>query len=185
MAYKHQLSLEVPETNNCSVFRITDTSIYDEHVPVTCPELQITSPGYNQPVLINPLQGFNLILNGCTLGIQTSGCGSVSEVLPDGIYHIRYSVSPNDKVFVEYNYLRTCQVLNKYFSELCKLELAACEPTPTVKEQLNELRLIKSFIDAAKAKVEQCNELHQGMELFKYAQERLHKYASGGCSTCH
>ena len=75
--------------------------------------------------------------------------------------------------------------LNKYFSELCKLELAACEPTPTVKEQLNELRLIKSFIDAAKAKVEQCNELHQGMELFKYAQERLHKYASGGCSTCH
>jgi len=185
MAYKHQLSLEVPDTNNCSVFRIVDTSIYDEHVPVTCTELLITSPGYNQPVVINPIQGFNLILNGCTLGIQTGGCGTVSEVIPDGIYTIRYSISPNDKVFVEYHYLRTCQVLNMYFSELCKLELSACEPAPEVKDALNELRLIKSFIDAAKAKVEQCDDLQQGMELFRYAQARLQKYASGGCSTCH
>lgn len=176
MSYKHQLSLEVPETTNCLVFRILDTSIYDEHVPITCPRLEITSPGYNEPVVIDVIQGFNLILNGCTLGIQSMGCGSVSEVLPDGIYTVRYSVSPNDKVFVEYHYLRVCQILNKYFNELCKLELAACEPTADVKDRLNELRLIKSFIDAAKAKVEQCDELQEGMELLLYAQKRLHLY---------
>lgn len=176
MAYKHQLSLEVPDTNNCSVFRIFDTSIYDEHVPITCPKLEITSPGFNQPVVIEDIvQGFNFVLNGCTLGIQTSGCGSTSERLPDGIYTIRYSVSPNDKVFVEYHYLRVCMTLNKYFNELCKLEMAACEPTADIKEQLEELRLIKSFIDAAKAKVEECDDLQEGMELFMYAQKRLHK----------
>jgi hypothetical protein len=195
MAYKHQLSLEVPDTNNCSVFRIVDTSIYDEHVPVTCPKLEITSPGYNEPVVIdvvlsqdpttNAPINFSYILNGCTLGIQTVGCGQISERLPDGIYTIKYSVSPNDKVFVEYHYLRTCMTNNKYFNELCKLEMAACEPQPEVKESLNELRLIKSFIDAAKAKVEQCDDLQQGMELLVYAQQRLQKYASGGCSTCH
>ena len=65
--------------------------------------------------------------------------------------------------------------LNKYFNELCKLEMAACEPTADIKEQLEELRLIKSFIDAAKAKVEECDDLQEGMELFMYAQKRLHK----------
>ncbi len=178
MAYKHQLSLEVPDTNNCSVFRIFDTSIYDEHVPVTCGTLAITSPGYNQPVSIEVLPHFNLVLNGCTLGIQTSGCGTTSQRLPDGIYTIRYSVSPNSEVFVEYHYLRICQTNNKYFNELCKVELAACEPEPDIKEQLDELRLIKSFIDAAKAKVEQCDDLQQGMDLFMYAQKRLHKFGS-------
>ena len=176
MAYKHQLSLDVPDTNNCSVFRVLDTSIYDPHVPVTCNKLEITSPGFNEPVSIDVISGFNLILNGCTLGIQSAGCGTISERLPDGIYTIRYSVSPNDKVFVEYHYLRVCMITNKYFNELCKVELAACEPEPDVKDQLNELRLIKSYIDAAKAKVEQCNDLQEGMELLMYAQSRLQKY---------
>jgi len=188
MAYKHQLSLEVPDTNNCSVFRVLDTSIYSTNVPVTCPKLEITAPGYNEPVVIdvvlsedpttNAPINFSYILNGCTLGIQSEGCGSYSERLPDGIYTLKYSVSPNDKVFVEYHYLRVCMTLNKYFNELCKLEIAACEPQADVKEQLSELRMIKSFIDAAKAKVEQCDDLQEGMELLLYAQKRLQKYTS-------
>jgi hypothetical protein len=67
-------------------------------------------------------------------------------------------------------------ITNKYYNELCKVELAACEPEPDVKDQLAELRLIKSYIDAAKAKVEQCNDLQEGMELLMYAQSRLQKY---------
>lgn len=190
MSYKHQLSLEVPETNNCSVFRVVDTSTYSNKIPITCAKLEITSPGYNQPVVIDVtlatdpqtqnLINFSYILNGCTLGIQTVGCGEESEILPDGIYKLKYSVSPNDKVYVEYNYLRVCQTLNIYYNELCKLELHACEPSADIKESLNELRLIKSFIDAAKAKVEQCNDLDQGMDLLRYAQKRLQKY-SGEC----
>lgn len=183
MSYKHNLSLEVPETNNCQVFRIFDTSIYDEHIGVACPKLEITSPGFNEPVVIDVIQGFNLVLNACTLGIQLVGCGAVSDRLPDGIYTIKYSVSPNDKVYVEYYFLRICQTNNKYFNELCKLEMAACEPTADVKAQLEELRLIKSFIDAAKAKVEQCNDLQEGMELLMYAQKRLQKYSDLGCGT--
>ena len=177
MASKHQLSLEVPDTNNCAVLRVFDTSLYTEDLAITCGKLEITSPGFNEAVAIDVLPHFNLILNGCTLGLQTSGCGTTSERLPDGIYMIKYSVSPNDKVYIEYNYLRVCMTLNKYFNELCKLELAACEPEADVKEQLAELRLIKSFIDAAKVKVEECNSPDQGMELLVYAQKRLQKLA--------
>lgn len=179
MPVKHQLSVEVPETNNCSVFRIIDTSLYDDNLPVTCAKLEITSPGFNLPVVIDvpdpKTNPFSYILNACTLGIQESGCGSVSERLPDGIYTIRYSVSPNDKTYVEYYYLRACMTLNKYYNQLCQVELAACEPAADVKAQLEELRLIKSFIDAAKAKIEECAIPQQGMELFLYAQKRLAK----------
>ena len=195
MSYKHQLSLEIPDTNNCYIFRVIDTSLYNSNVPVTCAKLEITSPGFNEPEIIDVVLAedpiteqpvnFNYTLNACTLGLQRSDCDNSSSPLVDGVYTVKYSVSPNDKVFVEYSYLRTCQITNKYFNELCKLELAACEPTPQVKAQLNELRLIKSFIDAAKAKVEQCGELEEGTNLLAYAQKRLQKYSSeGGCSSC-
>ena len=181
MASKHQLSLEIPETNNCQVFRIFDTSLYTEDLEITCGTLQITSPGFNEAVNIEVLPNFNLVLNACSLGIQSSNCGTTSQRLPDGIYTIRYSVSPNDKVYVEYQYLRVCQTLNKYFNFLCKLEMAACDPQPDVKADLEELRLIKSFIDAAKVKVEHCESPQQGMDLFLYAQSRLQKFGKDCC----
>lgn len=183
MAVKHQLSLEVPDTNNVKVLRIFDTSLYAENFDTTCGLLQITSPGFNLPVNIDVLPHYNLVLNACTLGLQRTGCGETSAVMPDGIYIIRYSVAPNDKVFVEYNHLRTTQTINKYFSELSKLELAGCEPQADVKERLAELTLIKSFIDAAKIKVEYAHSPHEGMELLIYAQKRLNKF-SGPCVNC-
>jgi hypothetical protein len=171
--YAHQLFLDIPHTNNPRIFRIFDTSIYTDKLEITCGALQITSPGFNSPKKIEVDPNFNLVLNACSLGIQNSNCGTTSEVLPDGIYIVRYSVSPNDKVYVEYNHLRITQFINKYNQMLASLEMAACEPSADIKEQLNELRLIKSFIDAAKVKVEYCHENAEAMDLLTYAQQRL------------
>jgi len=182
LQYTHQLSLEIPCSNNPRVFRVVDTSRYASELPVKCPLLQITPPGFRDPTNLDTIQPeFNLVLNACTLGIQSVDCESNTAILPDGIYHIRYSVSPNESVFVEYYHLRTTQLINKYNQVLCNLELAACEPAPDVKDQLEELRLIKSFIDAAKVKVEDCHELQLGMELLVYANKRLMKLIGGDC----
>lgn len=174
-AYAHQLFLDIPHTNNPRVFRIFDSSIYTDKLPVTCGVLQITPPGFNTPTSIDVLPGFNLVLNACTLGIQSHGCGDTSESLPDGIYIVRYSVSPNDKVYVEYTHLRVTQFINRYNQKLCNLEMSSCEPEADIKKELDELRLIKSFIDAAKVKVEDCHENKEGMDLLIYAQKRLRK----------
>jgi len=185
MASKHQLSLELPDTNNIKVLRILDTSLYAEGLQVDCRTLEIVPPGFNFPVVLEDVMpGFNLTLSACSLGLQKSGCGEVSQILPDGIYGIKYSVSPNSSVFVEYNYLRATQTLNRYYNLLCEVELSACEPDADVKDQLAELRLIKSFIDAAKAKVEYCHEPEKGMELFLYAKKRLDKLTSKSCTSC-
>ena len=182
MASKHQLSLELPDSNNIKVLRIFDTSIYSSDLSVDCGTLSIISPGYNLPVNIEVVPNFNLVLTACTLGIQSSGCEDASLPLPDGIYTIRYSVSPNSSVYVEYYHLRVTQTANRYYNLLCDVEMSACEPAPDVKEQLNELRLIKSFIDAAKSKVEYCHELEAGMELIVYAKKRLDRITDNLCA---
>jgi hypothetical protein len=177
----HQLSLDIPTTANPRIFRIDDTSIYTVDLPIICPVLQITPPGFSTPTNITVTPPFNLVLNACTLGIQGSDCGSSSNILPDGIYIIRYSVSPNDKVFVEYHHMRVTQFINRYNQMLCNLELNGCEPDADIKAQLNELRMIKSFIDAAKAKVEDCHDDAKGMELLEYARRKLMKLDSNFC----
>jgi len=178
MASKHQLSLELPDTNNIKVLRIFDTSLYADGMPVTCGTLQITSPGFNLPNVIEALPNFNLVLNACSLGLQRTGCGEVSQTIPDGIYVINYSVSPNTNVYVEYNHLRTTQTMNRYYNLLANLEMSGCEPSADIKAQLSELRLIKSFIDAAKAKVEYAHSPEDGMGLFNYAKKRLDRLTS-------
>lgn len=183
MASKHQLSLELPDTNNIKVLRIFDTSIYADGVGQDCGILSITSPGFNLPVNIEMLPGFNTTLTACTLGLQKTGCSEAVQPLPDGIYVINYSMSPNSIVQVEYNHLRVTQTVNRYYNLLCELEMGACEPDADIKEKLAELRLIKSFIDAAKAKVEYCHSPEAGMELLLYAKKRLDKITNGLCGT--
>jgi hypothetical protein len=175
MGAKHHLSLEIPETANTKLFRVSDTSFYANDLAVECPTLQILSPGFNVAKDVEAIPGFNYVLNACTLGTQVSGCGDVNADLADGIYVIRYSVSPNTQVFVEYNYLRVTAALNLYYSKLGQLDVKACEPDQEVKKNLAEMRLIKSMIDAAKAKVEYCHNPKEGYELFVYALRRLEK----------
>jgi len=184
MASKHQLSLELPDSNNIHVMRIADTSFYDENLPVDCATLSITSPGFNKARNIEVLKGFNLPLNACTIGLQSTGCQQATQPLPDGIYVVRYSVSPNSKSFVEYNHLRMTQTNNRYYNLLCELEMGACEPDADIKERLLELSMIRSFLDAAKAKVEFCHEPEKGMELLMYAKKRLDRITSAiSCTT--
>ena len=181
MASKHQLRLELHDTNNIKVLRIFDTSIYADGVGKDCGVLSITSPGFNLPVNIELLPGFNTTLTACTLGLQKTGCSDAVQPLPDGIYVINYSMSPNSIVQVEYNHLRVTQTVNRYYNLMCELEMSACEPGADVKEKLEELRLIKSFIDAAKAKVEYCHSPEAGIELLIYAKKRLDKITNALC----
>lgn len=105
----HVLSLEVPDTMNKCVLRIMDTSIYNTQKPPTCQLLQITPPGWTRPIEFNEgviSPGFSVNLTACDLEMQTVNCGSSYSDLPDGIYIIKYSVAPNDIVYVEYNHLR-------------------------------------------------------------------------------
>ena len=185
MASRHILSLEVPTVSNCDLLCIKDTSQYSKDLSVDCEELLITLPGYSVPVLIKVDKDFDMCLTACTLALQTENCGTKQSEIPDGIYIIRYSVSPNSKVYVEYNHLRVTKLLTTYYEVLCDLNVQACQPNSDKQALLSEMYYIKTMIDAAVANVEYCQSSEQGMQLYRYAKERLNKIScpTGNCGS--
>ena len=177
----HVLSLEVPTVMNTCILSIFDTSVYTDLIPITCPTLQITVPGfsYSTEITVNPY--FNQAITACDLKLQTQNCGTSYTDIPDGIYIIRYSVSPNDIVFVEYNHLRITKALNRYNNILCRVDVADCDPPFRIKQKLEALRIIRMYLDAAKAKVEFCHEPQKGMSLYNYALKLLMKMECVNC----
>ena len=177
----HALSLEVPTVMNPTVLNIIDISVYSDIVPLTCATLNITVPGFAYSNQIDVTPGFIKTLVGCDLQLQTTNCGTQNVDLPDGVYIIKYSVSPNDIVYVEYNHLRITKALIKYNEILCNVDIAACDPSAKIKQKLQELRLIRMYLDAAKAKVEYCLEPDKGMTLYNYALKLLNKLDCKNC----
>jgi hypothetical protein len=179
---KHTLSLEIPDTLNDCILRVVDTSLYADKPPVECPYLDIQGPGFSCSVRLDAEPGFcNWNITACDLELQTANCGVTFDSLPDGVYAIKYSIAPNDYVYVEYNHLRMTKALNKVNEVLCALDISNCDPLPEVKEKLKEIRLIEMLLKAAKAKVEFCHNPRQGMDLYEYAVKRLDKLA---CTVC-
>lgn len=183
----HVLSLEVPQVMNQCILKIFDTSVYTPLIPITCPTLNITVPGFgysNQiegAVMTAFVNDSHITLTACDLQLQNSGCGTLFNNLPDGIYIIKYSVSPNETVYVEYNHMRVTYALNKYYKILCDVDVAACDPPFKVQQRLEELRLIFMYLQAAKSKVEFCHEPQKGMSLYNYALKLLNQME---CSNC-
>ena len=172
--------------NQC-ILKIFDTSVYTSLIPITCPTLNITVPGFGYS---NQIEGVDMIafvndshitLTACDLQLQNSNCNTTLNNLPDGIYIIKYSVSPNETVYVEYNHMRITYALNKYYKILCDVDVAACDPPFKVQQRLEELRLIFMYLQAAKSKVEFCHETQKGMSLYNYALKLLNQME---CSNC-
>jgi hypothetical protein len=173
MAFRHQLSLEFPDYSNPEILAVTDTSQYAPELSVNCPLIQVVPPGFAQSIDIPVAPGFMQLINACDLLLQNDDCGYTRWPLPDGVYIIKYSISPNNKVWIEYTIMRVAGILQKYYQAEANLDLNACDPSEGIKERLKELRLIKSFIDASKSMVEHADQPQKGMDLYMYAQNRL------------
>jgi hypothetical protein len=181
MASKHILSLEVPTVANCEILSIRDTSQYSELLPVDCPELLVTVPGFSSSVLVEVTKDFFVNLNACDLALQKENCSTSRLELPDGVYIIKYGVAPHDKVYVEYNHLRVTNILTMYYKVLCCIDLETCEPFSEKKDLIEEMQYIKTLIDGAVAKVEYCSSPSQGMDMYNYALKRLNKILCKSC----
>jgi hypothetical protein len=185
MALRHTLSLDVLDTASPHILKILDTSAYSALLPVDCPRLEVWMPGRPEAFVLEDglPPGFARNLSLVDLGCQAPDAEPLGE-LPDGLYRFRYSVSPNDQVFTERLHLRTTRLSNRFFAALCRVRLEACEPTADQHQKLHDLRYVRQFIDAAKAKAEVCCAPDQGLEMLAYAGRLLDRLAAGQCLTC-
>ena len=109
MAIKHTLALDIPETACENIIRIWDASVYGAGLAVDCPRLDIYLPGFALPIyyipdaLAIPPKTLNpgFVKNFSTADLGITANDQPAGIFPDGLYTIKYSVSPNETVFVE------------------------------------------------------------------------------------
>ena len=200
---KNILQLNFPDCTNEGVFLIDDISFYDpnlsgagstsasatsttanissrspcDQLSLSCANLQITPPGFTTPTLLGlSYSGFRLVLNACLLGICVpSACASNCPSLPDGLYNVRYSIAPNDQVYVEYKILRIVEAYNRYINMVCKIGLTPCLPDADVQSQLRDLDTIRNYLISAKATAENLHQFTDAIEQYRFAVDLMDK----------
>ena len=152
---KHQLDFNIIDDviNDKEIMLFLDKSDYMENPSL--PVLEVKFPNFNDyykvPIIPNQINK-----------LTTSALRFTDERadFPDGVYVVRYSVSPHDRTAVCKNYLRTV-TLNCNIKE--HLEGTSLDE----KEKINLLYEIDKYLFAAKGQVEK--HPNQANELFRYA----------------
>lgn len=172
-----ELYLEIRGNFNGKSLVIKDVSAYNENLPVECGQLSIKVPGFNRIKYYDVLKGFEKIVNLSNLEIQIVNDYSNLNNLPDGAYHIKYSINPNDKLYVEYIYYNIFNLQRKYFTKLhCFME-NKCELSR--KEQLlkiDELYKISNMIDMIKITAEDCGDIQNADLLYNECVDLINKF---------
>lgn len=105
---KVTLNLLIIDTHNPKTLGIGDISFYPQGVSVINPSIQITPPTFKRVTI--PFAYKNLtIYDSSSLEItcadSTIDCDNID--LPDGIWKIKYTITPADTYFIDKSFLRT------------------------------------------------------------------------------
>jgi hypothetical protein len=178
-----KLQVDYQDSNNPKTFRLVDDSEYNPKIEVCNTFLEVTPPGFNYPTTFKVKPYFNMVLNASILNILKVKSVKLLADLPDGTYHIKYSISPNDELFVEYDYFRTVKLMYKYSRIVCGLLDKKRDYTVREFDDIKqEILWIRQLIESAKDKVEVCSQEEKGIDLYNEASHLLNKYVS--CLIC-
>lgn len=183
----NQLDITYHNTYNCKTLRIEDNSVYDLTQPIKNPILEIKSPGLTSfvPFYFPNEKWKYIVLNCSSLKVCCGRKASTLSVLPDGIYEIKYSVSPNLTCMVEFNHMRVCQIMSNYIKILGLFLSSKCSMTNKEAEQIEkELIEIKDTIDASVYAVEEGLDSALGLDLYDEAIKRLNRINDGNFTSC-
>ena len=101
------LDILVIPTYNVLTLGVADISTYPVSPIITSPTIEITVPGFGKMTLPFIPNDFN-VFTSLTLGITSVGQPLLP--LPDGVYYLRYSVTPSYINYVERTIIRVEQL---------------------------------------------------------------------------
>lgn len=175
-----RLNFDIIDTHDFKTLGIVDTSWYNPDIKVETATIEIIPPGYTYAAspffMVKALNIYNS--NG--LGITKASCEEELLELPDGIYRIKYSICPNDKLYVERFFLKTDKLKCRYGAAFLNLDLNWME-SKEWKNKWNKLKEIEFYIDGAIAASNDQN-AKLATELYNKASKQLDKYETKcGC----
>lgn len=184
----HSLNLEITDALDCSTLIIRDASVWDPNLPVQNAIIEVQTPlstcfySFTVTNSCGLVPGFGVALSCAQLQLCCMDCLPSSSTLPDGNYNIKFSVDPNLKTMVEFNYFRTCDLTNKYIAAVCHTREMKCDLRPDeYKVKLLALRDIKDLIDSSKWSAEECLNVHQALEVYNEAISLLQQFNHDKC----
>jgi len=171
------LDLLLIDTHNSMSVGISDFSQYPTGFSIISPSLEITAPGF-VPVNVTFEPNSINIYTSQNIGITCSGEQNVE--LPDGIYNVKYTISPAYKYFVERTFIRVDKLQEKFDTAFMKLDIMQCDG-PLRKQREEELDTINFYIQGAIAAANKCaGEL--AMKFYRKADKMLNYFITNKCN---
>lgn len=171
------LNFNVIDTHDFRTLGILDTSMYNPDMAIEEATFEITVPGSDEPVIPFYMPQALNVFNSQTLGITARG--KKQERLPDGIWKARYSICPNDKLFIERFFLKTDIIQCKFNQAFLNLDFSrlSSEEEIRLRKLLSEIEL---YIEGAIVSANR-QDTELAMKLYKKADQLLDNYFDGPC----
>lgn len=165
-----QLDIGLHDTYSLSSIGFVDLSQYYNN-NVSNPSFELTPPGFNKVNLPWVHSHVNIfksedILPGCNINAE----------LPDGVYTVKYSVSPNTTTKVEKTFLRVTKITARLQKAFLSLELG-CDCQQNDKTKIFQVKLL---IEGAVASANNCDN-RTAIRLLGKANKQLDSLANCDC----
>jgi hypothetical protein len=171
-----KLDIAVIPTYSSKTLGIADTSTYPSSLSISAPSIEFNVPSFGKVVLpFNP-NSFNLF-NSTSLGITQ--VGDTELPLPDGVYYIKYTITPAYKNFVEKTIMRVDALQEKFDNAFMKLDMMECDRAIKTQQKV-QLNSIYFFIQGAIAAANNCA-VDESNKLYNQANKMLDNFIRNGC----
>lgn len=174
-----KLNFNIIDTHDFKTLGIVDTSWYNPDIVIETATIEILPPGYT--VAASPFfmtKALN-IYNSNGLGITKASCEEDLVDLPDGLWKIKYSICPNDKLFIERFFLKTDKIQCRYSQAFLSLDLDNLSEEKQSKKR-KDLEEIEVYIQGAVAAANNQN-AKLSFDLYKKANNLLNSFGQCDC----
>lgn len=171
-----KLDILVIPTYNVLTLGIADASVYPTNPPVVSgATIEINVPGFG--VIVRPfnVNDFNIFTTS-NLGLSPVG---VDQPLPDGVYHLKYSVAPAYINFVEKSIMRIEKLQEKFDNAFMKLDMMECDRSIKTQAKV-DLTSIYFFIQGSIAAANNCA-TDEAAKLYNQADMMLNNFLKNNC----
>ena len=171
-----KLDILVIPTYNTLTLGVADASTYPTDPPsVSGATIQLTVPGFG--VILKPfnVNDFNVYTTS-NLGLSPVG---LNQPLPDGVYHLKYTVDPAYENYVERSIMRVEKIQEKFDDAFMKLDMMECDRAIKTQSKV-ELNSIYFFIQGSIAAANNCA-TEEAMKLYNQADRMLDNFMRNNC----
>jgi ribosome-associated translation inhibitor RaiA len=167
------LNILVVPTYDLNTMNIVDASTY-VGTP-SDPSIEIKVPGFDVVNIPFTINDYN-IFTSASLQITATG---VNQPLPDGIYHLKYSITPAYENYVEKSFMRVDKLQQKFDEAFMKLDMMECDRAIKTQAKV-ELSSIYFFIQGAIAAANNCATVIAN-KLYNQADKALTTFMKNDC----